>query len=46
VAEDLKAGDRVEWSTSQGPTRGRVEKKHLGDAVALLAHERGHDPLK
>jgi hypothetical protein len=27
VAENLKANDRVEWSTSQGPTRGRVKKK-------------------
>jgi Hypervirulence associated proteins TUDOR domain len=27
VAEDLKAGDRVEWRTSQGATRGRVQTK-------------------
>jgi Hypervirulence associated proteins TUDOR domain len=27
VAENLKANDRVEWCTSQGPTRGRVKKK-------------------
>jgi len=27
MAEKLKAGDRVEWSTSQGPTTGKVVKK-------------------
>lgn len=27
MADGLKAGDRVAWDTSQGETRGRVEKK-------------------
>ena len=27
MADDLKKGDAVEWSTSQGKTHGTVEKK-------------------
>jgi hypothetical protein len=27
VAKDLKAGDKVEWNTSRGKTRGTVVKK-------------------
>lgn len=27
MAEDLKKGDAVSWETSQGTTRGTVEKK-------------------
>jgi len=27
MADDLKKGDRVEWNTSQGKTRGTVERK-------------------
>lgn len=27
MAQQLKAGDKVEWGTSQGKTHGTVEKK-------------------
>ncbi len=27
MAKELKAGDKVEWDTSQGKTHGTVEKK-------------------
>jgi hypothetical protein len=27
MSDDLKKGDRVEWNTSQGKTRGTVERK-------------------
>jgi hypothetical protein len=27
MAKDLKSGDKVEWNTPQGKTRGRVVKK-------------------
>jgi hypothetical protein len=27
MSEQLKAGDRVEWNTSQGKTTGRVKRK-------------------
>ena len=27
MAESLKPGDRVEWNTPQGKTRGKVKKK-------------------
>ena len=27
MTEELKRGDRVEWNTSQGKTRGTVERK-------------------
>lgn len=27
MSESLKAGDRVEWETSQGPVTGKVKKK-------------------
>ncbi|MBA2410015.1 MAG: DUF2945 domain-containing protein [Gammaproteobacteria bacterium] len=27
MADELKQGDRVEWSTSQGKTTGTVKKK-------------------
>ena len=31
MAKDLKKGDHVEWSTSQGKTHGTVEKKQTSD---------------
>jgi hypothetical protein len=31
MAENLKKGDRVAWKTSQGETRGRVEKQQTSD---------------
>jgi hypothetical protein len=31
MADDLRAGDRVSWNTSQGRTRGRVVKKLTSD---------------
>lgn len=27
MADDLKSGDKVEWNTPQGKTRGRAVKK-------------------
>ena len=29
MAKELKKGDKVEWNTSQGKTRGTVEKKQI-----------------
>lgn len=31
MADKLKKGDRVAWKTSQGETRGTVEKKQTSD---------------
>ncbi len=31
MAEELKAGDEVEWETSQGKTRGTVQKKQVSE---------------
>jgi hypothetical protein len=31
VANELKLGDKVEWDTSQGKTRGTVEKKQTSE---------------
>jgi len=31
MADDLRAGDRVSWNTSQGRTRGRVVRKLTSD---------------
>ena len=30
MAKELKKGDSVEWNTSQGKTRGKVERKLTG----------------
>lgn len=37
MAENLKRGDRVEWNTSQGTTRGRVKKK-LTEPTEIKGH--------
>jgi hypothetical protein len=37
MADDLKSGDKVEWNTPQGKTRGRVVKK-----VTRETHVKGH----
>lgn len=34
MAKELKAGDKVEWGTSQGKTHGEVVKKETGTAKA------------
>jgi hypothetical protein len=31
VAQEFRQGDRVEWNTSQGKTRGKVKKKLTSD---------------
>lgn len=31
MTKSLKAGDEVEWNTSQGKTHGTVEKKQTSD---------------
>ncbi len=31
MAKELKPGDKVQWNTSQGRTRGTVEKKQTSD---------------
>ena len=33
MAGDLKKGDQVEWTTSQGKTRGTVKKKLTSEAT-------------
>jgi hypothetical protein len=38
MAKQLKPGDRVEWNTSQGKTRGRV-KKTLTSPTKIKGHE-------
>ena len=37
MADDLKKGDRVEWNTSQGKTRGTVERK-LTEPMDIQGH--------
>jgi hypothetical protein len=37
MAKDLERGDKVEWNTPQGKTRGRVVKK-----VTRPTHVKGH----
>jgi len=37
MGDDLKKGDRVEWNTSQGKTRGTVERK-----LTRETHIKGH----
>lgn len=37
MAKDLKRGDKVEWNTPQGKTRGHVEKK-----LTRETHVKGH----
>jgi hypothetical protein len=38
MAKQLKTGDKVEWETSQGKTRGTVEKKQTG-ATRIKGHK-------
>jgi DUF2945 family protein len=38
VAKSLKKGDKVEWNTSQGATKGVVEEK-LTSATEIKGHE-------
>jgi Hypervirulence associated proteins TUDOR domain len=38
MAKTLKPGDRVEWNTSQGKTRGRVKRK-LTSPTKIKGHE-------
>ena len=38
MAEKLKKGDAVEWSTSQGRTRGTVEKK-ITEPMKIKGHK-------
>jgi hypothetical protein len=37
MAKSLKSGDKVEWNTSQGKTRGRVVKKQT-TPTAIKSH--------
>jgi hypothetical protein len=38
MSKRLKPGDRVEWNTSQGKTRGRVKKK-LTSPIKIKGHQ-------
>jgi hypothetical protein len=38
MARELEKGDKVEWNTSQGKTRGTVEKKQTSD-TKIKRHE-------
>jgi hypothetical protein len=38
MAKDLKAGDHVEWETSQGKTKGTVKKK-LTSPTKIKGHK-------
>ncbi len=38
MAKELKKGDRVKWNTSQGETRGVVQKK-LTSPMTIKDHE-------
>ena len=38
MAKDLKAGDHVEWKTSQGKTKGTVKKK-LTSPTKIKGHK-------
>ena len=38
MTKTLKAGDKVKWDTSQGETRGVVEKKQTTD-TKIKSHE-------
>ena len=38
MADDFKAGDHVEWNTSQGTTSGRVKRK-LTSTTKIDGHE-------
>lgn len=37
VAENLKKGDKVEWKTSQGATKGTIKKK-LTSPIDIKGH--------
>ena len=37
MAENLQPGDHVKWNTSQGETKGKVEKK-LTSATKIKGH--------
>ncbi|HET7232732.1 MAG TPA: DUF2945 domain-containing protein [Longimicrobium sp.] len=43
MADDPKKGDRVEWNTSQGKTRGTVERK-LTDGAKIKGHKVAASP--
>ncbi len=38
MSKELKKGDKVEWDTSQGKTRGTVEKKQTS-ATRIKTHK-------
>jgi hypothetical protein len=38
MAKDMKKGDKVAWNTSQGETRGTVEKKQTSP-TKIKGHE-------
>jgi hypothetical protein len=38
MSDELKKGDRVEWNTSQGKTRGEVERK-LTSETQIQGHK-------
>lgn len=38
MAQEFKKGDKVEWETSQGKTRGTVQKK-LTEETHIEAHK-------
>ena len=38
MTKTLKAGDKVKWDTSQGETRGVVEKKQTAD-TKIKSHQ-------
>ncbi|HEX6982552.1 MAG TPA: DUF2945 domain-containing protein [Balneolaceae bacterium] len=38
MAQELKKGDKVEWNTSQGKTRGTVKKK-LTEPTHIKEHK-------
>ena len=38
MTDTLKAGDKVEWHSSQGPVRGTVKRK-----LTSPTHIKGHD---
>lgn len=43
MSDDLKRGDRVEWNTSQGKTRGTVQRK-LTDETQIKGHKVAASP--
>lgn len=41
MADDLKKGDKVEWSTPQGKTEGKVVKKVTGEKTVGNQGQKG-----